>query len=173
MLNVLVKYAARPLIGRMMAKSKRAAPTAQADVLQRRRNNLRAVAGQWGGVTGLAKKLGYEGPSYLSQMIGPKHSRPISERTARSIEHAVGLPTGWLDGAHKELTEVEVDHAPIAISEPLFAQVAAVLQSALNEAGASLSAEKAHAIFTRVYAEAQKSGTVDSELIRDLIALAT
>jgi hypothetical protein len=36
-----------------------------------------------------------------------------------------------------------------------------------------LPRDKAHAIFARVYADAEKRGTVDAELARDLVRLAS
>ena len=145
---------------------------AQDDVLQRRRNNLRALAAQWNGVSGLSKKLGYTGPSYLSQMIGPQHNRPISEKTARHIEQVLGRASGWLDQDHHGITQEEPrtrNH-----SEPLFVTVSQALQDVLKEMGVTLTQEKAHAVFIRIYTEAQRrDGQVDPAFVRDLVQLAS
>lgn len=169
--------------GRVVARRKAVARTvsAQDDVLTRRRYNLRAVAAQRGGPTGLAKVLGYEGPSYISQMIGPQHKRPITEKTARHIEQAVGLPTGWLDLDHGHFGDAPSSGArpaaaapepqAVPVDEPLFLQVAAVLRPLLQ--ATPLPRDKAHVVFVRVYGEAEKSGTVDADLARDLVRLAS
>lgn len=56
----------------------------------------------------LAKERGLEGPGQLGEAIGRKtnqtsdllHGRAsFGEKVARSIEHAAGLPSGWLDEA--------------------------------------------------------------------------
>lgn len=158
----------------MVTKRKPAARSVQDDVLARRRQNLRTLAAQRDGVTGLAKRLGYSGPSYLSQMIGPQHNRPISERTARHIEAELDLPAGWLDQDHGHFAgEVKVEEAPLVavpIDEPLFLQVADVLRPLL--VAHPLTRDKAHMVFARVYADAEKRGQVDAELARDLVRLA-
>ena len=62
-----------------------------------RRENLRALVGERGGLTDLSNKLGYRNPSFLSQMIGPNPSREITEKTARKIEQTLRLEAGALD----------------------------------------------------------------------------
>lgn len=71
-----------------------------------RRNNLRRLAEQHG-ATILAERLGYASPSFLSQMIGPNPTREVSERTARVIEHSLGLEPGWMDLDLDDLTTQE------------------------------------------------------------------
>jgi hypothetical protein len=157
-----------------MKKVRKAPRAAQQEILARRRNNLRAIAAQRGGVTGLAKPLGYSGPSYLSQMIGPQHNRPITEGTARHIEQALGLAIGWLDQDHGYFIEptngAASEPQTVPVDEPLFLQVADVLRPMLAET--PLPKEKAHAVFARVYAMAERTGSVDPEFARDLIRLA-
>lgn len=65
--------------------------------MDNRRENLRALAKARGGTNALARELGYRSASYLSQMIGAKHSRPVTEDTARDIETKLGLAEGSLD----------------------------------------------------------------------------
>lgn len=152
---------------------KKAAHIGQDAVQARRRANLRAIAAQWNGVTGLSKKLGYRGPSYLSQMIGANHSRPVSESTARQIEHAVGLPQGWLDQEHADLVRSAMPPAREQLNEPLFLEVAQAVQHAIETAGVVLTQEKSIRVFLRVYNDAIASGRVNSALALDLVRLAS
>lgn len=62
-----------------------------------RRDNLRAVVARMGGGTKVAATLGYRSASFLSQMVGPKPSREITEKSAREFEAKLGLPEGDLD----------------------------------------------------------------------------
>lgn len=62
-----------------------------------RRSNIRALVEERGGLTKLSKLLGYKNPSFLSQMTSQEYTREVTERTARSIEQALGLPDGHLD----------------------------------------------------------------------------
>lgn len=65
-------------------------------LIENRRANLRRLASQYGTLT-LAERLGYKSGSFLSQMIGPNPKRVITERTARVIEHELGMRPGTLD----------------------------------------------------------------------------
>lgn len=64
-----------------------------------RMRNLRAVVTTMGGVSKVAKSLGYVNPSFISQMIGPSPTRAITEKTARKFERDLGLTKGALDDA--------------------------------------------------------------------------
>jgi hypothetical protein len=57
-----------------------------------RRENLRKIITDVGGVSALARKIGSASPSFLSQMTGPKSDRNVSEKTCRDIEQKLGLP---------------------------------------------------------------------------------
>lgn len=64
-----------------------------------RRNNLRALVGddkRYKNKAELASTLGVS-ESHLSQMIGPKPIRRVTETTARKFEYKLGLRTGSLD----------------------------------------------------------------------------
>jgi hypothetical protein len=63
----------------------------------RRENTKRAVAQFPGGGAAVARAMGHVNPAFLSQMIGPKASRNVTEDTARRLEQAMGLPSGTLD----------------------------------------------------------------------------
>lgn len=62
-----------------------------------RRDNLRALVAKRGGGTKVAAQLGYRSASFLSQQIGPKPSREITEKSAREYEQKLGLQEGELD----------------------------------------------------------------------------
>lgn len=89
-------------------------------LLDRRRNNLRALREQRG-AEALAKELGLKNTSYLSQLIH-KH-RAITERTARIWEKKLGMPTNWFDKEHTEFST----NIPIDIE--LFSQVNELIDS--------------------------------------------
>lgn len=80
-------------------------------VIAIRKANLRLLLQQWEGPSTLAKKLGYAGPSYLSQIVGGH--RPITEKTARDIEAKLDLPAGWMD-RDKSGESGRVDNAQVA-----------------------------------------------------------
>jgi hypothetical protein len=67
-----------------------------ADLYSIRRHNLRALIAKHGNGE-VAKAAGYPSPSYLSQMVGKKAKRGITERSARRIETAMLLPLHWFD----------------------------------------------------------------------------
>lgn len=72
-----------------------------------RRQNVRALV-ELHSATKLATMLGYKQSSFLSQMIGPNPSRPITEKTARSFEQRLLLPDGSLDIPQEAVTAAEV-----------------------------------------------------------------
>ena len=88
-------------------------PTLQ-QTLDMRRANLRAIVWElFESRQDFLRICSWIKPAYLSQMIGRNATRPVSERTARRIETALGLPSDWLDEqpsnshmqtAHKALT---------------------------------------------------------------------
>jgi hypothetical protein len=82
------------------------------DIYAVRRRNLRQVIVQYEGATNLARRLGYTSPSFLSQLVGPRHNRQITEKVARHVEDRLSLPLGWLDKPHREtgtpLTEDQI-----------------------------------------------------------------
>jgi len=66
-----------------------------------RKNNLRALVGadsRFVNQRELAAALG-KSPAYLSQLIGKKPIRNITEAPAREFEQMLGLPVGALDVA--------------------------------------------------------------------------
>lgn len=61
-----------------------------------RRNNLRKLAKEFGGISLLAKHLN-KTPAQLSHLIGTGAHKNIGDQLAGSIEKSLGLPLGWLD----------------------------------------------------------------------------
>lgn len=62
--------------------------------------NLQRLAAdpKWGSKAALSRALGYDTPSFLSQITSKSESaRPFSETVARTIEQRLGLQEGWLD----------------------------------------------------------------------------
>jgi len=60
--------------------------------------NLRRVVEMTeGGAGAVAEAMGYRHQSFISQMAGANPIRRISEKTARAIEEAMGLTSGWMD----------------------------------------------------------------------------
>ena len=68
-----------------------------ADVYAYRRENLRYIRDTTGGPTKLALRLGHANGSFISQIIGLKPRREISEAMAREIEAKLELQPGALD----------------------------------------------------------------------------
>lgn len=66
------------------------------DTNEIRRVNLRRLAARtsW---TDLAKRLGYQQPSFLVQMAGPNPTRDVTEKSARIYEGKLGLTDRSLD----------------------------------------------------------------------------
>lgn len=156
----------------------RVAPIApHADILAWRRENLRQLTAQRGGPTALAAKLGYRGPSFISQMTGPRANRVVTEAIARWIEQQLRLPAGSLDQPPASGLEhiggepVAAEPPPVPVDEPLFLQVADVLRPLLMRT--PLPKAKAHQVFAQVYRDAEQRGSVDAQLAEDLIRLAS
>lgn len=105
--------------------------------------NLRALAARYEQMADLAKDLDWS-PSYLSQLIGPRPSRAISERTARQIELRLGLDQGVLD---REMATVTTG----AVAAELIDHVMLAVDSALRVAEIKLPEEKYRALVSHVY----------------------
>lgn len=61
------------------------------------RNLRQLVEMTEGGAVRVAEAMGYRHRSFISQMAGANPTRRITEKTARAIEDALGLHTGWMD----------------------------------------------------------------------------
>lgn len=133
------------------------------DMQEIRRKNLAVVSEQWGGPSGLAKKLELSGPSYISQMLGGH--RPITEKTARKYEAELDLPPGWLDEERSGRPQ------PAPVDDRLFRKVVALVDAMLNEEKVELSRVKFGDLVIMVYEEHQRRGTIDEDFIKRLIKL--
>ena len=129
-------------------------------VYETRRQNLRALMGEWGGPTSLAKKLGHSNGSYLAQLIGPNPSRDISEKVAREIESKLNLPSNWLDGEHGSARQVDNDL--------LVACVRAVSAAAASK---NLTPDTMAEIVGMVYEQAKLTGRIDETFINRLLRI--
>jgi uncharacterized membrane protein len=133
---------------------------------QRRIRNLRAVAARYEQQNDVAKILGWT-PSYLSQLIGPNPTRPVSEKTARSIEAKLKLATGLLD------SEAPPPELRGAVSADLLDNVMVAVDTAMEIAGWKLSDEKYRALVSHLYKAHIKRGAtqVDREEVDTLLRL--
>ena len=133
---------------------------------QRRIRNLRAVCARYEQQNDVSRILSWT-PSYLSQLIGPNPTRPISEKTARSIEAKLKLATGLLDaeGPPPELRG--------AVSADLLDNVMVAVDTAMELAGWKLADEKYRALVSHLYKAHSKRGdtVVDREEVQTLLRL--
>jgi hypothetical protein len=128
-----------------------------------RRENLRHLADQWGGPTGIAKQIGWAGPSYVSQLTNGH--RPITEKTARLVEEKLRLDQGWLDQEH------ELPRGVANVDESMVMQVMKAVGAALQEAGVSIGPRKMAQLVEVLYEDAARSGAVDREKVRRMVLL--
>ncbi len=131
------------------------------DIYKQRRDNLRALAREWGGPTSLAKKLGHSNGSALSQVIGPQPRRLIGERQARDIERRLALPLGWLDDTHTGRSD--------PVRDELLAQAVAAVATCAQDLHLTVSPAK----FAEVVALVYETGTVSEPHIQRLLRLAS
>lgn len=132
-----------------------------------RRENLRALLEQWGGPLPVARKLGYSNASFVVQMCSPNPTREITEKTARKIEIALGLPPNWLD-------EAPLAHAPapVPIDSGLVAQIVTVVAQTADDLGIRVSPEKLGDVVALVYADAEAHSGLRPEFVHQVLRLA-
>lgn len=70
-----------------------------------RRNNLRALAKELGGLCKLAGRLG-RSPSYLSHLIKQNPIKNIGDKFSADIEKIFDKPAGWMDRLHDESEDI-------------------------------------------------------------------
>lgn len=73
-----------------------------------RRQNLRAVARKFGGITNLGKRIG-RSQAQLSHSIGANPVRAIGDKLSAYIEHILDLPTGWLDQIKINIDDIVIE----------------------------------------------------------------
>jgi hypothetical protein len=131
------------------------------DVRELRRENLRKLIADNGGVLALGLKLGYADGSFLSQVAGPNPRRVVSEGIARSIEAKLGMPTGWLD-AH---------HVDTAFREEMMLECMTAVTEAIQAAGKKVNPQVMREIVGLAFDQAKISGHIDRDFIRKLTSL--
>ena len=135
------------------------------DLQALRKKNLKALIKQWDGPTVLARKLGYSGPSYLSQLVGSQ--KPITEKTARYVEKTLDLPPGWLDLDQHPGGQGKTER----VDSSLVARVMLAVGAALEDAGMRLSPARMADLVAFAYEHAVVGGAVDDEYIKKLVKL--
>lgn len=133
-------------------------------VYEQRRENFRALMGQWGGPTSLSRKLGHANGSYVAQIAGPNPTREISEKVAREVESKLGLPLGWLDQQHPGGGQQLNDQA--------LAEVVRAVATCLRDAGLRPAPETYATLVQLAYDRAKMLGRIDEPYIQKLIELA-
>lgn len=129
-----------------------------------RRENLRRLIEQWNGPAALAAKLGYANSSFLVQMAGPNPDREVTEKTARKIEKALGLPPNWLDGKPDTRPAPGVDTNAVA-------EIIRLVGHTAEEMGVKLGNAKLADLVALVYADMQTSKTLRVEFLQQLLRL--
>lgn len=86
-----------------------------------RRENLRILSRQVGGITALAHHL-KKTQGQISHVIGKNPLKNIGDRFASQIEHYFNKPHGWLDRLHPEITHKGDNPFTLAIphNEPTY-----------------------------------------------------
>jgi transcriptional regulator with XRE-family HTH domain len=138
-------------------------PLVTNDVQDVRRANLLALAAQWGGASGLAKRMKWSGPSYVSQLTSGH--RPITEKTARHIEKVLDLEPQWLDTKH------DVQATPADVDETLVRRVVLMVGGVLQDEGLTLEPKKFAELVEIVYEDAARSGRIDEAYARKVVNL--
>ena len=157
-----------------------------------RRANIRALVQERGGLSKLSRLLGYKNPSFLSQMLSADNpTREVTEKTARSIEEAMGLPAGHLDqssdvaAAPPRAVQVEVKHAPeslaperpaaavtVAAGDPTQRMIEAVrlVGAVTKEAGVTIEPDRFAELVALVYADGAERA-VRPEIVKMMVKL--
>ena len=69
-----------------------------------------AIKAHCGGVrSALARKIGRDPTSIARWWLTSKHKRKVGYESAREIEQALGIPTGWIDQLHDNANDLEVN----------------------------------------------------------------
>lgn len=131
------------------------------DVRELRRENLRKLIGENGGVLALGLKLGYADGSFLSQVAGPNPRREVSEGIARSIEGKLDMPVGWLD----------TQHVDASFSQELMLECMTAVTEAIQAAGKKVTPQVMREVVGMAFDQAKVSGHIDHDFIRKLANL--
>lgn len=136
------------------------------DPTELRRRNLQSLVKERGGTTAVARSLGYANGSFLSQMIGPNPSREVSEKTARSIESALTVPSGWLDEQHGEGTQNDEERLTLPMA------LRSLSEELASHGTRSLSAERFGELCALLFDQCESPGYVEQTTLKRLIRLA-
>lgn len=128
-----------------------------------RRDNLRALIGQWGGPTSLSKKLGHANGSYVAQLAGPRPSREVSEKVAREIEQKLGLPVAWMDQDHPRNGQ--------HLDDETLTECVRAVATVLRDAGLRPDPETYGTLVQLVYDRVKLAGRIDEHHIKRLAQL--
>lgn len=152
-----------------------------------RKINLRALITKHGNGE-VAKLAGYPSPSFLSQMVGEKSKKVITEKSARRIEAALRLPDYWLDqerdaygkpvGKPTAVTSFVVEKAPPGPKEALsivdpdhFADCAYIVFAAMSDRGITLPKAKFSTVVGMLMGSADQSDNALRNLADALVNL--
>lgn len=132
-----------------------------------RRENLRRLIAERGGANAVAKALGYTNASFLSQMAGPSPMREVSEKTCRTFEKRLGLPSGYLDRSEGSSAP------PVAPGEvPMTVDVIRLVGKVLDEEGLSLPPMRfADVVALALTDTVEHGGKPRPEMIRSVVKL--
>lgn len=126
------------------------------ELTDRRRETLKAIVEKRGGVSKVAKQLGYSNPSFMSQMIGPNPTREITEKSARKFEDKLGLPPGTLDG--EPPAQAEPTRAPATETASLVASVIRMVGRTLQDEGVAAGPDKFADVVALAYLDSVDHG---------------
>jgi hypothetical protein len=127
-----------------------------------RRDNLRRLAVQWGGVGKLAEKLGYANASFLVQMCGPHPIREVTERTARRVEETLSLPKGWLDTN---------EHDEPKVHDGYIVELVKLVAAEINAASVTVSPDKFADLVILIHGHCESLGKIDPTFVRQMVGL--
>lgn len=122
------------------------------DVTKIRRENLRRLIREHHGPKAFGERVSLA-TSFLVQMAGPNPTRNVSEATARKVEEALDLPSGWMD-TPAEAIAIE------PVNTSLVTEVIRLVGQQCEAAGVKLSHAKFADLVTIVYTSAVDAGGV-------------
>ncbi|OZI58724.1 hypothetical protein [Bordetella genomosp. 1] len=137
------------------------------DIQQVRQQNLQTVVAEVGGPSVLAKRMGYQGPSFISQMANGH--RKITEDTARAVEKAAGREPLWLDAPH----ELRAPAQGPATDPSLVSGAVTVVVKLQQDLGVTVDPTKYPLLVEMVYQQALVDGAVNVDYARKLVQLAS
>ena len=130
---------------------------------QLRLHNLRQLVLK-SSATEVSKRLGYQQPTYISQMVGPKANRPLTEKNARKYEKTLGLKDKWFDQDHEQ-------PAPPNESVALVTEVIRLVGTVLQSEKMPVDPIKFAEIVALSYEDSTRSGELREAHVRRLVSL--